>query len=270
MMLCDKLDKGNLASFSAVCGNKWIAEEKYDGDRIRLHFKGGNLTLISRGKSGDVTYRYPEVDFKCDSDVVLDGEMCVMDKNGLSQFNEGIAFRTHCQSPDAILNGMQNYPVTYVVFDILEIDGEDLRSAPWHERRKELEGLEFQSKHIQIAPYSTDITGLWKSVTDRGGEGIILKAVDSPYMEDKRSSFWKKVKDVKEVDLVFSKFTANPKGIRVETDDGIACQVSGYQAVPVEQELALKGKATLTIRYLGITKDKKYRQPTFCKLVEVI
>ena len=80
---------------------------------------------------------------------------------------------------------------------------------------------------------------------------------------------WKKVKDIKEVDLVFTKYSVNPAGIRIETDEGIACQVSGFRAPPVRAKLDSDGRAEVTIRHLGQTKAGMFRQPVFAKLVEV-
>jgi len=202
-----------------------------------------------------------------DHDVILDGEMCVLDVNGVSQFNEGIAFRTHCTTDMAILNASLKYPITYVVFDILELDGKDLRSMPWHERRKLLDSLNIKYKNMQVIPYSDDIIAKWKEVEDKGGEGIILKKKDAVYMENYRSSSWRKVKNIKEVDLTFIKYTVNPKGIRVETEDGHACQVSGFHAPPVKTAIDLTGKCLATIRHLGWT-GRRYRQPVFAKIVE--
>ena len=268
MMLCSKIDKVDLPLFVAAVGaGTWVAEEKYDGDRMQLNNLTGKPILITRGKSGDVTYRYPEVDsFKCDHKVVLDGEMCVLDENGLSQFNEGIAFRTHCQNPEKIQAGTINYPVTFVVFDILELDGKDLRDKPWDQRRLILESLKLEQDNLVVTEYSWDIIDLWQDVTSRGGEGIILKKIDAPYLTDKRSSLWKKVKDIKEVDIRVTAYQPNPKGIRVETDEGIACQVSGYNAPPLQKALDENGECMITIRHLGWT-GKKFRQPTYAKVV---
>lgn len=271
MMLADRLEAEQLPFFLRFADD-WIAEEKLDGDRIRLELKDGQVKLWSRGKSGNVIERYPELhdfngQFTDGQDVLLDGEMCVLDENGLSQFNEGISFRTHLKDPEKIDQAMIDHPVTYMVFDIVEIEGENLRDLPWYERRKILEGL-FIDKHphIQVVDYSDDILHLWETICKKGGEGIMLKKFDGIYLEGKRSSNWKKVKNIKETDLVFTKYTVNPKGIRIETEEGIACQCSGYHAPEVKRVIDEEGKATVTIRHLGETKRGKFRQPTFMKL----
>jgi len=266
-MLCDKIDKVDLPIFAKVANGRFIAEEKFDGDRMKLSFINGKLTLYNR-RGKVVTEKYPELhSFKADMDCVLDGEVCVIDDNGVSQFNEGIAFRSHCKSPDSIARAAEQYPITFVAFDILEIDGDDLKSFSWHERRKQLEGLEIDSDYVQISKYDYDLMKIWQEVTSKGGEGIILKKIDSRYQENYRSSNWKKVKDIKEADIRVVKYTENPKGIRVETDDGIACQVSGYHAPAVKEALDKYGECEITIRHLGWT-GQKYRQPVYAKMVE--
>jgi len=268
MMLCNKIDKEKLPQFVTLAGDEWLAEEKLDGDRMQLVWKDSKLALITRGKSGDVIERYPELqDFKRSQDCVLDGEMCVLDENGLSQFNEGIAFRTHLKDPEKIKSAVINYPVTYVIFDVLEASGQDLRELPLTERRKILDSMNLDHPHIKVVGQSDDILGLWKKVTDNGGEGIILKKKNSIYRDNFRSSCWKKVKDLKECDVVFTNYTTNPKGIRIDNTDDIAVQCSGYHADPVKRVIDNDGKALITIRHLGKTKTGKYRQPVYLKMV---
>jgi len=268
MMLCTKIEKEDLADFVSVAGDQWIAEEKFDGDRIQA-VRG---QLINR-RGANVTIKYPEVftflEKVKELNAVFDGEMCVLDENGLSQFNEGIAFRTHCASESSINASMKKYPITYVIFDILELDGENLREHMWIDRRKILDSLDLEEKFVMVSHYTKEIQEKWDNVTAIGGEGIILKKISAPYYENKRSSVWKKVKDIKEVDLTFTKFRTNPKGIRIETEEGIGCQVAGYHAPPVQLEIETRGKAEITIRHLGKTKAGVYRQPTFKGLVEV-
>jgi len=264
-MLCDKIEKVDLPFFLEAMGTDWIAEEKFDGDRVRMRVKNGKISLFNR-RGIEVTERYPEFfGVNIDRDMFLDGEMCVLDANGLSQFNEGIAFRTHCKNEDSIFEAAEAYPVTFVIFDILEIDNNDIKDTAWTERRKQLETLDLKGP-FKISQVNSDIMQMWDYVTKRGGEGIILKRKSAFYFEGRRSSNWRKVKDIKEADIIVTKYTVNPKGIRVETDEGIACQVSGYNAPPVQEILDKNGEAEITIRHLGWT-GKRYRQPTYMKLV---
>jgi len=266
VMLCNKVDKGELVQFLSVVGSDWVAETKEDGDRVRLMCENGNVRLSNR-RYRDVTSTYPEMHtFAHSQQVFLDGEMCVF-RDGISQFNEGIAFRSHCKSESTVNAAMAKYPVTYVVFDVLELDGKDLRSLPYSERREILLSLNLTHPNIKVADQFTDIKAAWNEVERTGAEGLILKQLSSLYREGYRTSNWRKVKNVKETDLVFTKYEQNPQGITVENDDGIRCLVGGKHQHEVKKLIDLGGEANITIRHLGKTKAGKYRQPVYMKVV---
>jgi len=156
-MLCDKLDKSDLPFFLSAVGDKWIAEIKEDGDRIRLRIKDGVLTLFNRAGK-DVTFKYPELhnlyiptthNDEQSVNVFLDGEMCVMDKDGVSEFNDGITHRSHLHSVSQ--EDIDNYPITFIIFDLLEIDNQDIRDKPWEYRRGLLEDLQLEHPNIIIS-----------------------------------------------------------------------------------------------------------------------
>ncbi len=266
-MLCDKVSRADLTQFLSLVGDKYIAEEKFDGDRIRLSFKGGKVTLTNR-RGIEVTERYPELhNFDCYADIFLDGEMCVLDSDGVSQFNEGIAFRSHCKSASSIAAAASQYPVTFVVFDILEFKGENLRSKTYEERRNLLERVGFSHPSVIICEQFTDIQTAWNRMCTEGREGLILKAKSSLYREGYRSVNWKKVKNVLDVDLRFTKYDVNPRGITVENSDGIRVAVGGQNQWKVRDKIDKAGTVTITVRHLGETKSGKLRQPVFAKLV---
>ena len=201
------------------------------------------------------------------SQVMLDGEMCVMIE-GVSAFNEGIAFRTHCKNPNVIASAMKSHPVMFVIFDILELDGKDLRMLPLRERRIILESLELKHSNVQVAKQFKDIMVQWNRMVKEGREGLILKDLNSVYKEGYRSSSWRKVKNIQEVDLKFTKYDVNNAGITVENNAGIRCLVSGRHAPAVKDIIDKIGTVTLTINHLGETKTGKFRQPTYNKVVE--
>ena len=268
VMLCNKVDKSDLIQFLALIDkNDWIAETKEDGDRVRLRFKGGKVSLTNR-RGIDITEKYPELHtFECDNEVFLDGEMCVLDSKGVSQFNTGIAFRTHCKNPDVIAKAMVDYPVTFVVFDLLELGGVDLRGETLKVRRRELESLNLNHSNIKIIEQFTDIKKAWNRIEERKEEGLIIKNLNSLYREGYRSCNWRKVKNLKEVDLKFTRYDANPQGITVENTDGIRVLVAGHHQYDVRDTIDKKGEAVVTVRHLGVTNAGKYRQPTYMKLV---
>lgn len=269
MMLCQPMEKSEIIAYASAMKGKYAVQEKFDGDRILLKFEAGKLQLLNR-RGVDVKHRYPELfDFKFETDVWLDGEMCVLDQNGLSQFNEGIAFRTHCETPQAIAEASQKYPVTFVVFDVLKLGTENLQDRTLSIRLESLEQIfsTIHHKHVIMAETHYDLGETWNDVIQRGGEGVIIKELSSKYAWNKRSQAWRKVKNIKEVDLVFMKYENHPRGITLETTDGIRVVCNGFQSEEVKRELDAKGKVEVTIRHLGQTATGKYRQPCFAKLV---
>lgn len=267
-MLCKPIQKSNLPCFLKLADNKYVAEIKFDGDRVILEYKNGRTNLFNR-RGVNITYQYPELwDFKHPTDLLLDGEMCVMDSAGVSQFNEGIAFRTHCQTPQAIKEAMINYPVSYVVFDILETGWVNLRGKAFRERREVLTASGVSHPRIVISEIYNDPIELWRRVEREGMEGIVLKALDAPYEEGKRGCSWIKVKNIKEVALHFQKYYTHPKGITLENTDGIRITVNGWQSAEVMKDIETTGESFVEIRHLGETKNNRYRQPVFFRRLE--
>ena len=268
VMLCDKVGKEDLIQFlSLIDKNDWIAETKEDGDRVRLRVQDNKISLTNR-RGKDITFVYPELQsFPTNRELFLDGEMCVLDDDGVSQFNTGIAFRSHCKNPERIREGMASHPVTFVIFDVLELDRIDLRGETLRIRRNYLEKLNLNHKNIKVIEQFTDIKSAWNRIEVRKEEGLILKNLNSLYREGYRSCSWRKVKNLKEVDLKFTKYDVNPQGITVENSDGIRVLVAGRHQYDVRDTIDKKGEAEITVRHLGVTKAGKYRQPTYMKIV---
>lgn len=269
-MLCTSLDKKELSQF-AKKATDWVSEYKMDGVRMRLFVKNGKVQLANRS-GDDVTALYPElhnISLKEHSEIFVDGEAVCM-KGGISSFSM-VSHRTHLlpNDKDKIRSYMREYPVTYVVFDLLELDGLNVRGKEWIERRKILETIQFNNDSIVLSEYSSDIMKMWEDITSKGGEGIILKHIHTPYYEGKRVSSWKKVKANQCSDIYFTKYTIHNRGIRCETEDGnVAITVNGEQAKAVQERLDNKGKVLLEVKYLERTEAGAYRMPTFVKMVE--
>ena len=289
-MLADKIDRKDLAPFIQL-SDKWVSEIKYDGIRLRVRISNYEMKFYNR-KGKDVTEQYPDLQFSilrkiplsrgsCNTnnfikgvkDCFLDGELCVFDSDGTSQFNTGISFRTHCKTTTSIFSSAEKYPVTLALFDILELDGKDLRNLPLSGRRRVLESLQIVTGNkscFVVEQYSNGMTmKLWNECTSKGREGIVLKHSDSVYREGYRCSNWRKVKNVKETDLLFNKYEVHNMGVTVENDDGIRVVVNGHQSGIVKSRIDSGGSVLLTIRHLGVTETGKYRQPVMFKIAEV-
>ena len=110
---------------------------------------------------------------------VLDGEVCALDADGTSRF--GLL-----QSGGGLL--------VYVVFDLLEADGEPLVELTLEQRRERLDGLVAPGAHVLVSPWFTDGPALLAAAQSQGLEGLVAKRRGSRYRPGLRSPEWVKVK----------------------------------------------------------------------------
>ncbi len=266
-MLCEESEPFSSQNYSF--------EVKWDGERALLYFEGSKVRIQNR-RGDDITFRYPELQIPNGKRAVIDGEIVVLDSMGRSNFNL-VAQRSHLQKTFDIALRMKTIPVTFKAFDILSFEGENLTKLPLSDRRIIL--------YREFTPIPTIFE--WSLSLDREGngialfgqaeklglEGIIGKRLDSPYLYGKRSYYWRKCKCVKSIDMMFTRYTINNAGIRVENDNGIAVQIAGYQSTPVRQQIDRDGKAVVEVKIRRsdpdsyITKNGKLRMPTFKRLV---
>ncbi|HSX13450.1 MAG TPA: DNA ligase D [Chlamydiales bacterium] len=180
---------------------EWLFEVKWDG------FRALAFNDILKSRKSLVFEQFSDLNQdlkKIKEDVVLDGEIVILDEEGKSHFQL-----------------MQNYQRTkkgklaYYVFDLLYKDGKDLRSMPLIERKKMLEKLLNQYR-FSIVRYSDHILehgeAFFKAAEKAKLEGIIGKRMNSPY-QSKRSRDWIKVKTSLRQEVVIGGFT-EPKGER--------------------------------------------------------
>ena len=165
----------------------WVYEEKVDGWRIVAIKTACSVRLVSRN-GRDHTRRFPELmkalgNLKTKS-FTLDGEVAVFDKALISRF-EWLRGRP--------VDEPATLPV-YIVFDVLEFDGHDLREKLLRERRRVLDRL--ASSHGMIFParrLSNNGLKAWQEALKRNYEGIVAKDPESRYIPG-RSLSWLKVK----------------------------------------------------------------------------
>ncbi|KKN93796.1 hypothetical protein LCGC14_0196290 [marine sediment metagenome] len=280
-MLCHKGSPDELKPF----GDDTMAEQKFDGDRVIAVVKAGKVALLSR-TNNNITYRYPEIIEqlrKIKSDVILDGEMIVL-INGRDEFNEGISHRRSLKSEEKIKARVITHPATYMAFDILVMNGNEVITKTLTERRKLLQGLFDKEKYddvIRISQQFTDIQKAWDDAVKNDQEGIIIKNMSSQYSYG-RSRNWLKIKYNKDADLVFDSYEENPAGGKLiktvaHEDDEIEInlekkplhvQCAGFNWAPVKARLDSNKSAKIKVQYLGITKDKRLRMPTFKEMLD--
>jgi len=207
-MLCQTAD----AAFSS---DEWLFELKYDGFRLVSHGGAGRARLHYR--SGlDSTERFPEIASAIRAmpiDVVLDGEIVVLDGEGKPDFHK-LAARAQLTRASELQRAALTAPVTYMVFDVLAVGGHDLRQLPLVERKAVLKAL---MPALGPLRYCDHIVGQGEAflaaVVARGLEGVVAKKANSPYRST-RSRDWLKLKRDPEADFAICGYTP-PKGGRV-------------------------------------------------------
>jgi bifunctional non-homologous end joining protein LigD len=182
----------------------WGYEFKWDGVRAVAAVRGGALGLTSR-KGTDITVRYPEVgrlpDGLVGHDAVLDGEIVAMDENGRPDFG-ALQNRMHRTGPE-VSRMAAAMPVTYLVFDLLSWDGEDLLARPYAERRERLDALGLAGHRWVATPwFRGGGAGVRAASEENGLEGVVAKRLTSPYRPGLRSPDWRKVKNVRTQSVV--------------------------------------------------------------------
>jgi bifunctional non-homologous end joining protein LigD len=190
-------------------------EVKWDGIRTVLYADHGHSEL--RGRNGsDFTPRYPEVRELARSlgsrRVVLDGEVVAFDDQGRPSF-ERLQSRMHLASDSAVRRRMRDIPATYVIFDLLYLDGHTTMGLTYEERRELLEALELEGPAWRTPTYHRgEGKALLAATRELGIEGIVAKKLDCPYQPGARASHWIKVKNVRTQDAVIGGWTRGEGG----------------------------------------------------------
>ncbi|HET6817452.1 MAG TPA: non-homologous end-joining DNA ligase [Mycobacteriales bacterium] len=191
--------------------DKWAYEFKWDGVRATVYIEGGRPRVLSRNDR-DVTSSYPELRALAASlsarQVVLDGEIVAMDEQGRPSFG-ALQSRMHVTNAAQVRRLVDTTPVTYLVFDVLYLDGRSLLDVPYVERREILESLQLSGPSWQTPPHfrgggARDHVGkaVFAASREQGLEGIIAKRLDARYFAGKRSDCWLKVKNLRTQEVV--------------------------------------------------------------------
>lgn len=184
----------------------WLYELKYDGYRMVAFVEANRVRLMTRN-GHDYTHRFPSIassltDLAAGRAMVLDGEVVITDETGKTDFQ---ALQSYLKHPN-------NQSLTYIIFDLLALDGNDIRGNNLLERKKQLELL------LQEAPpnlyYSRHITGKGEEsftvACQTGMEGIMGKKASSPY-SGKKNGDWIKLKCDRRQEFVIGGYTLTDK-----------------------------------------------------------
>jgi bifunctional non-homologous end joining protein LigD len=170
---------------------RWTAELKYDGYRVLAGIEKAGVRLKSRN-GADATKWYPELQSigALPSGTVLDGEVCVLDDIGRSDFMRLQARSRRRGRPPG------SDPVVFCAFDVLVYRGRDLRANPLHDRKATLRGLlvEPPQSVLLVQDMPDKVEWLYHQAIALELEGIVAKRLDSVYLSGQRSNAWLKIK----------------------------------------------------------------------------
>jgi bifunctional non-homologous end joining protein LigD len=188
----------------------WAYEVKWDGVRAIAYSEPGRLRFEGRSLS-EITERYPELSRLARAlgshRAVLDGEVVAFDEAGRPSF-EALQRRINC-SAAAARRLARSEPVTYVVFDLLWLDGRSLLERPYRERRAALEALALNGERwLTPAPLSGAGPDILAASRASGLEGIVAKRLDGPYRPGRRDGSWLKIKNTARQEFVIGGWTA--------------------------------------------------------------
>ena len=198
---------------------RWAYEIKWDGVRAVGYSQPGELRLESRSLK-DITDTYPELyrlgDALGSHSAVLDGEIVAFDDAGRPSF-AALQQRMHTPSRARAKRQAKDTPVTYLIFDVLWLDGHSLLDQPYEARRELLEAMELNGAHWQTPEHTLgDGAALLAAATEQNLEGVVAKRLDSTYRPGSRSGEWVKVKGVQRQELVVGGWLPG-KGKRAST-----------------------------------------------------
>ena len=196
-------------------GEDWLFEVKWDGVRALCFVANEELLAYSR-TGRRIERQYPELSvvphLVAAHEAILDAEIAVLDAHGVSRF-ELIQPRIANADPSAVTHLAHNTPVVLFVFDLLYLDGYDLRNVPLAERRRALESIVSPSPVLRISEsFAGQGEALLAAARENGLEGIVAKHASSCY-ESRRSREWLKLKLVNEQEFLICGFT---RGNRAE------------------------------------------------------
>ncbi|NET36038.1 MAG: ATP-dependent DNA ligase [Cyanothece sp. SIO1E1] len=186
--------------FQAEEMSRWQAEWKWDGIRGQIIKRANQVFIWSRGEDL-VTHQFPElIDFfqALPDGLVFDGEILCWQGDRPLDFNH---LQKRLGRKRVTQKVMATHPVHFIAYDLLEYNGQDLRSHPLSDRRKLLidslknanPELISTSKCLEFACLD-ELKALRAQSRQYGAEGLVIKAIDSPYLVGRKRGYWWKYK----------------------------------------------------------------------------
>ena len=172
-------------------GDGWTHEVKWDGIRVLADSRDGLDRFLSRN-GNDITRAWPDLAVSPypGRDLLVDGEVIALNEEGLPDFRV-LQERMHVRSASAVARLVKRVPATFMVFDLLRLDGTDLTSEPLERRRELLVDL-MDGAPWQVPTAYDDGPMLYEATRQQGLEGIVSKRLSSRYHFGERTPNWLK------------------------------------------------------------------------------
>ena len=194
----------------------WLWEPKLDGIRALAYVSDGKVELRSR-RGVEITKQYPSLVAALQkqqaSSMVLDGEICALDAGGVPRFQLLQPRINLLRGDNARVDAEQ--PVVFFLFDLLYLDGYDLKAVPLRERKALMTSrLQAFDNLRLLSSIEGDGRDVAEGATALGFEGVVGKRADSRYEAGVRSKAWLKVKSVLQQEFVVGGYTPGEGGRR--------------------------------------------------------
>ena len=184
---------------------EWLYEIKWDGYRAIAELSSTEIKLYSRN-GNDFSQNYPLIVDelkKIKHDAILDGEIVVLNEDGFPDFQKIQHYEDNT-----------NFPLCYYVFDLLMLDGKDIKHLPLTDRKELLKNVLPKNEVIRFSDHVMESgREFFNAAVQNNLEGIMAKKADGEYHEGARSNEWLKIKNHKTADVIICGYTA-PTGSR--------------------------------------------------------
>ncbi len=246
-------------------GEDWLFEVKWDGVRAVCFVEDGQVRIISRNGNA-IDKQYPELSvlphrLKA-TQAIVDGEIAALDAQGKPDF-ELLQRRMHLADAAVIARLARSHPVTLFVFDLLYLDGHDLRGLPFMDRKKLLMEVLTPEGPIRISEHFTGHGAeMLEAAKQQGLEGIVGKRARGRY-ESRRSPDWVKWKVVDASDFLICGYTPGDRhglgALVLGVQDGGALRWAGNVGTGFDRgmvEFLQEKLAPLTVKESPFAKSK--------------
>jgi bifunctional non-homologous end joining protein LigD len=176
-------------------GPNWIGQVKWDGVRVLTYLDHNETHLFNR-KQNERTYHYPELinpgEYCTARSIILDGEIIAL-KNGKPSFYE-VMKRDGIRNLSKVEFARKQVPISYMVFDLLYLEGEWVTSYPLEKRQALLRKIITPNQTVQLVENTRDNKAFFQVVKEHGLEGVVYKDLSSAYQINGKDGRWKKKK----------------------------------------------------------------------------